>query len=196
FSLVIKYNDVIKAEILITSENPPINLISKQEGRIVKTNYRPGSIVQKDEVLAIMENPSKYEDVYFLKSKLEDNIGEISSLNRLYEDYPDNLVLDISTYTSYQAFLGAFGRYLLYLNLHENQMETENLSSQMSKLKELFVIKKSQLKSNARNYALAKSAYNRQVELFDKGVVSRQDLDRSEQELLSAKNDVDQSSQE
>lgn len=196
FSLVIKYNDVIKAEILITSENPPINLISKQEGRIVKTNYRPGHIVQKDEVLAIMENPSKYEDVYFLKSKLEDSIGEISSLNQLYENYPDNLVLDISTYTSYQAFLGSFGRYLLYLNLHEDQMETKNLSSQMSKLKGLFVIKKSQLKSNTRNYALSKSAYNRQVELFEKGVVSRQDLDRSEQELLAAKNEVDQSSQE
>ncbi len=196
FSLVIKYNDVIKAEILITSENPPINLISKQEGRIVKTNYRPGSIVQKDEVLAIMENPSKYEDVYFLKSKLEDSIEVISSLNQLYKNYPDNLVLDISTYTSYQAFLESFGRYLLYLNLHEDQMEAKNLSSQMSKLKELFVIKRSQLKSNTRNYVLAKSAYNRQVELFDKGVVSRQDLDRSEQELLSAKNEIDQSSQE
>src|SRR5690606_28316759 len=110
-------------------------------------------------------------------------------------NYPDNLVLDISTYTSYQAFLESFGRYLLYLNLHEDQMETENLSSQMSKLKELFVIKKSQLKSNTRNYVLAKSAFNRQVELFDKGVVSRLDLDRSEQELLAAKNEVDQSSQ-
>ena len=196
FSIAIQYNDVIKSEILITSEIPPINLISKQEGRIAKTNYRSGSIVQKDDVLAIMENPSKYEDVYFLKSKLQDDIGEISSLNQLYENYPDNLVLDISTYNSYQSFLGAFGRYLLYVNLHEDQMETENLSSQMSKLKKLFVIKKSQLNSNSRNYALANSAYNRKVELFDKGVVSRQELDRSEQELLSAKNEVDQSSQE
>ncbi len=196
FAYTLKYNDVIKAEILITSKNPPVNLISKRNGRIVEANFRPGQMVRKNEILAIMENSSKHKDIYYLKSKLENDIDSVINVDGLFQNFPSDLELEIPIQISYQDYVSTFGKYLLYKNLDQEKLENENLNSQIEKLKKLIQIKQLLLSSSKRNLSITSRGHKRQSEIYDKGVISRQELDKSEQNLLSARNEVNKVNQE
>lgn len=191
FSSFMKYNDVIRAEILVTSKSPPINLFSKKEGRVVFMNFESGKLVQENDVLAVIDNPSDYKDIFFLSKRLGDSLTSVTTVSDLFTKYPDSLELEISIHSSYQKFLDTFGKYLLYQNLNQEKRESENLFSQLARFKHQIRIKKDQLNAASRNHSLARSGYSRQNNLFEKGVISRQELDESEQVLLLALNKVD-----
>lgn len=190
FAFFLKYNEVIHAEILVTSENPPVDIYSKKNGKLVYMNFESGKEARKDEILAVIENPSNHEDVFYLKKQLKDSLVAYENLDHLYQNFPSNLELEINIHSSYQKFLKAFQDYLLYLSLNEGEQESENLNSRIARLNRQISIKEGQLRTTKRNYTLAKQKNNRQKTLFNKGVISKQQLDASEQELLIARNDI------
>lgn len=189
FAFFLKYNEVIHAEILVTSQNPPIALYSQKGGKLVYTNFRSGKKVKQDEILSVVENPSKWEDVFYLKEQLNDTIM-LKTLDKLYRKFPSDLGLEVGIHISYQKYLKAFQNYLLYLNLDQEKHENENLSLRISRLKRQIKIKQVQLNPARRNYALAKQGYERQKGLYKKGVISQQQLDANEQEMLTAQNEA------
>ena len=190
FAFFLKYNEVIDAEILVTSENPPIALYSQKRGKLVFTNFRSGQEVAQNEILSVVENPSKWEDIFYLREQLNDTLT-IHSLEELYQKFPSDLELEVSIHVSYQKYLKAYQNYLLYLNLDQEEHENENLGLRISRLKRQIKIKQVQLNTARRNFTLAKQSYDRQQGLYKKGVISQQQLDANEQEMLAAQNDVD-----
>ncbi len=197
FAFFLKYNEVINAEILVTCENPPVALYSKKGGKLVYVNFRSGQDVKKDEILSVVENPSKWEDVFHLKEQLKDtDTNMVRTLDELYQKFPSDLELEVNIHMSYQKYLKAFHNYLLYLNLDQEEHENENLSLRIGRLKRQIKIKQVQLNAARRNYALAKQSNDRQQGLLKKGVISQQQLDANEQEMLSAQNDVNRIKEE
>ncbi len=190
FSFLLNYNEVIHAEILVTSENPPVDLYSKKSGKLVYMNFESGKETTEGEILAIIENPSNHEDVFYLKAQLQDSLNSFKTLADLYQNFPSDLELEVEVHSSYQNFLTAFQDYLLYLNLNESEQENRNLNSRIARLRRQISIKQNQLTAVKRNYTLSKQKNDRQKTLFDKGVISKQQLDGSEQELLTARNEI------
>ncbi|MEM8937882.1 MAG: HlyD family efflux transporter periplasmic adaptor subunit [Bacteroidota bacterium] len=190
FGFILKYDEVIDAEILVTSENPPVDLFSRNAGKLVYVNFESGKIVNENDILAVIENPSKHEDIFYLKENLKDSLLSIDTLTKLYQNFPSDLELEVDMHSSYQKFLKAFQNYLLYLNLNDGQRESENLNFRVSRIKRQINIKNGQLETAKRNFSLSNQNRERQKTLFDKGVVSRQQLDASEQELLVASNEI------
>lgn len=189
FAFLLKYNEIIQAEILVTSENPPVALYSMKGGKLVYTNFVADQMVKQHEILSIVENPSKWEDVFYLREQLKDT-GIVHTLDTLYRKFPSDLELEVGMHGSYQKFLKAYQNYLLYLDLDQEKLETENLDLRIGRLKRQIYIKESQLKTARRNYTLAKQSYDRQLTLLEKGVISQQQLDSNEQEMLFAQNEV------
>ncbi|UII81107.1 HlyD family secretion protein [Flagellimonas sp. CMM7] len=197
FAFFLKYNEVIHAEILVTCENPPVALYSKKGGKLVYVNFKSGQEVKQDEILSVVENPSKWEDVFHLKEQLNDiDTNMVRTLDKLYQKFPSDLELEVNIHMSYQKYLRAFQSYLLHLNLDQEEHENENLSLRIGRLKRQIKIKQVQLNTSRRNYALAKQSNGRQQELLKKGVISQQQLDANEQEMLSAQNDVNRIKEE
>ena len=190
-SFFIKYNESIQADIIITSDSPPIDLFSKKSGKIVFQNFDQGQLIDKNEVLAVIESSSKFEDVYFLKEQLRNTSLNISNLQELYQNFPSNLELDLETHSSYQIYLKAFENYLLYLNLNEEFDANQNLNSRIARLKRQISLKKRQLTAFQRNLSLTKQKRDREKELFNKGVISRQEFEAIEQEVLLVQSDLD-----
>ena len=185
----IQYNEVVEADILVTSENPPIALYSKRQGQLVYMNFGAGQQVDRGGILAIVENPSKWEDVFYLREQLEDTTLT-HTLDGLYQKFPSDLELEVGMHMSYQKYLKAYQSYLLYLNLDQEALESKNLDLRLARYKSQIAIKRSQLKTARRNYSLAKQSYDRQQALLGKGVISQQQLDGNEQEMLLAQNEV------
>ncbi|MCK9320988.1 MAG: HlyD family secretion protein, partial [Bacteroidales bacterium] len=62
-SWFVKYPDIINAEVTLTSNNLPIDLISKASGKITLVFVNNEDTVVKEQILAVIENTAHYDDV-------------------------------------------------------------------------------------------------------------------------------------
>ena len=67
-SWFIKYPDIIRAEVTITTQFPPEKLIAKSSGRISKIFIKNQKEINENTPIAIIENSANYEMVFLLKN--------------------------------------------------------------------------------------------------------------------------------
>jgi len=68
FAWLIKYPDIVPAPVEITTENPPVSIMSKITGRIMHLKVSDKQQVKAGQVLAVMENPASFEEITRLKA--------------------------------------------------------------------------------------------------------------------------------
>ena len=61
-----KYPDLINAQITIVSENPPVSIVARAEGKLNNIFVADKQVVTANTILGIIENPADYEDAYEL----------------------------------------------------------------------------------------------------------------------------------
>jgi biotin carboxyl carrier protein len=66
-----KYPDLIVARVVVVSENPPVSVVARSAGKLIKIFVTDKQTVNANTLLGIIENPANYEDVYELISLLE-----------------------------------------------------------------------------------------------------------------------------
>ena len=69
-SAIIKYPDVIPAQIVLTGSTPPATVVAHASGKIKKIYVRDNQEVKADDYLAVIDNPAKTEDIISLKNYL------------------------------------------------------------------------------------------------------------------------------
>jgi len=69
-SWFLKYPDIVRTDIVITTANPPEKLIAKTTGRIETILVNDKASVSKNTTLAVIENNANYNDVFKLKNCL------------------------------------------------------------------------------------------------------------------------------
>ena len=69
-SYYIKYPDILQSTIVVTTENLPAGVTAKASGRIDTLLVSEKSMVQKGELLAVIENPAHFDDILLLKKKI------------------------------------------------------------------------------------------------------------------------------
>jgi len=195
-SIFLKYNEVIRAEVVVTSENPPVDLLAKRTGKLIYKNFEPGKKVNKNEILMVFDNPSNFDDILYLRHQIIDRSAALQSLDQLYKIFPSDLKLETQIHSSYKSFLSAYQEFILYNNLNQEEQESLNIESRLLRLRNQIKIKRGQLNASMRNYELSKQSFERQKELFEKGVVSRQQLDNKEQELLVTVTEISKTKEE
>src|SRR5690606_6663 len=70
-SFIYKYPDLIKARITILSVNPPVQIVTKSNGKIDQLLVQNNQSVKKDDVLAVIENTANYADARELLSMFD-----------------------------------------------------------------------------------------------------------------------------
>jgi HlyD family secretion protein len=70
-SYFFKYPEVITAPIIVTTENLPVGIVAKTTGRIDVLLVKEKQTVQKDQLLAVVENPASTADVLALMKWLD-----------------------------------------------------------------------------------------------------------------------------
>ena len=66
-----KYPDLINARVTIVSENPPVSVVARSDGKLDKIFVADKQKVEANTILGIIENPANYEDAYELIGLLE-----------------------------------------------------------------------------------------------------------------------------
>ncbi|MBP2833598.1 HlyD family efflux transporter periplasmic adaptor subunit [Aquimarina sp. U1-2] len=183
-SWLIKYPDVIPAEAIITTQIPPQKEYAQVSGKIEAILVEDGQMVPAYTPLAILTNTANYQDVFTLKSIIDTISITSTSFAFPIKELPILFLGDIET--SFAIFENSYSEYLL--NKELQPFSNEALANQIS-LSELYRRQES-LKGQKRiartELDFKKKDFERQQNLFDKGVISAQEFENKKIDLLQA----------
>ena len=184
-SAVISYNDIIPAQIVITSKNPPVYLKARSSGRLTQVLVKANQEVNEGELLAEIENTAKFDDVLHLKRhlKLTQN-SLILSLDSLKHQFPSNLNLG-EIQPTYGLFLTAYQNVILYNTLDPNKKESALIQRQLQEQLKFLSNQRRQLSLFEKDLELSKTNFERNRLLFEKGVISKSEYEVASRSYLS-----------
>ncbi|MBF4464562.1 HlyD family secretion protein [Flavobacterium sp. LC2016-12] len=183
-SWFIKYPDVVNTEIVITTNIPPEKIVSKSSGRIEVILVKNKALVSKGTTLAIIENTANYKDVFLLKS-----IVENYNVNDSKKAFPF-AVLKNSQLGEIESAFAVFQKDYEADKLNENlqPFEVENRAqiSEKIQIKERLDILQQQKVLNESELQLQKNEIARFETLFNKGIISAQEMEAKKLGYLQA----------
>ncbi|MBN1819400.1 MAG: HlyD family efflux transporter periplasmic adaptor subunit [Prolixibacteraceae bacterium] len=190
-TFVIKYPDVIRSKIVVTTERPPANIVSRSTGKLEELFVENNQKVVKGTILGIIENPGLYDDFIYLNNQLERlrkymlDITAIDTvilrtdlqLGEVQDEY-SNMVRKINDYRVFKEV-----DYFPKLN---KSLEEEKHMSRIY-YDRLYI----QRNTFETEFNLAKTQFNRDSSLFINNVLPAKDYENSKAALLAKKNNFE-----
>ncbi|WP_278019716.1 hypothetical protein [Flavobacterium ginsengisoli] len=189
-SWFIKYPDVIPAKAMVTSNYPPERLESKVNSRIVKLYMPNSSQVKKDDVLAILESTANFEDVLKLDKMVSSIPLDYQAFYFPFQEMSNLQLGDIQS--SFSQFHKAYIENELNQKLHPYSEEINAGKSSQTENKNRLESLYGQQKLEKVKLSLSDVQYQRSLQLYEKGVISKYDLDVQKANNLQAKQSYDQ----
>jgi HlyD family secretion protein len=172
-SAFIKYPDIVKTQLKITSPNTPKQVVPKITGKLVKLLVNNNDEVKPGQALAYIESTASHEKVLLLLNRLKE-IQKQLSLNQpidqsIFNNTDNNELGELQT--SYQSFAQA---YLTYKSSVEDgfllkkraylQKDVSALSQQAGQLQAEKALQQRDLKLAEEEYSMHKKLEQQKVE--------------------------------
>lgn len=183
-SWFIKYPDVVNTQIVITTNIPPEKVVSKSSGRIEAILVKDKSVVSKNSTLAIIENTANYKDVFLLKS-----IVDQYNINDPKKAFPFALLKNAQLgeiESAFAVFQKDYQAEQLNKNLQPFEVENRAQISEKVQIKERLDILQQQKVINESELQLQKNEIARFETLFNKGIISAQEMEVKKLSYLQA----------
>lgn len=183
-SYFFKYPETITAPIVITTINPPAELICKVSGKIQKLFSSDGQEVVSGSLIAVIENTTDFDDYLSLKDELALTNNENSWENAVLE-HEDTLMLSLgdiqNSFETYKKNWNSFRNYLL---AGFTDQKTELLQKQIEKKEEYIQILEQQKALQDIDFRLSKKRVVKDSAIFVKGGISEKEYETEKQLLL------------
>lgn len=192
-SWLIKYPDIISVPFILTTENPPIEVFTRTNGKIKVLSAKPQQEVEAGDLLAVIENPAVLRDVETLERFLHNADRGMRSLLKL--KFPKDLNIGMI-----QPALSQFVkdleelRYVYYQNNTVRQVAA--LDEQINRLKSLNESLETQKATLAEVVGLALKNFERHEELLRKKVASVLEVETAQASYLQSKQRLENMSTE
>lgn len=186
-SYFFRYPDVINADIVVLSENPPAYLAARTTARIDSILVADQQLVANNQVIAILESTAKFEDALKLREILTTLEPFMLSFDTLSAVRPgaDLQLGDIQS--DYSSFVRLYNEYFTFLRLKLHPKKIKALRQQISMNKIYYDRLWAQKKDMEADYRIVNNQFKRDSLLQLKGVLSDLDLEKSKALLIQKK---------
>ncbi len=182
-----KYPDIINARVTIVSENPPISIIARSDGKLDKIFVTDKQKVASNTILGLIENPTNYEDAYML-------INDLKAIQNFF-NFPERFIdlefkknYSLGLYHSYySAFISQLKEVQTFYKFNPFDQRINSLSKQINGYKNYILKSREKIAVLRQDYELANSQFYRDSTLNRKGVLSDVDLEKSQAAMLKQK---------
>lgn len=176
----IKYPQTIVAPIVITTDNPPVDLISRSSGRIDSIYVTNGFDIPKEGIVAMLYTTADYEAVKRIKMEFEVAANN-DILNSVWMD-DEQMLGDLQSY--YLDFKRKCLDYKYYLNANNIEKKKRLINDQIAKSKELYTKQLSQQKLLQEENLYEKKSFERDSLLALGNVISASEYEQSVKSFL------------
>jgi multidrug resistance efflux pump len=174
-SWVVKYPDIIRAQVQVTTETPPVPVVARTTGYLSKLAVKDGDVVTKDTILVILQSTANYLDVLELDEKLHilDSLTP-SVIDRFQPSVGLNLG-DIQP--SYSAFVQTLKEFQFKKEANFSAKTVNQLDAQIRNFESQIRGEKGKLEIAARSLKATKQRFAERQKLYMQDVISRNELE-------------------
>lgn len=179
--------EIITAPMVLTTENPPVLLLSKSTGKIERLFVQEGQQIDAGTTVAYINNPTNYTDYLIMKQGLEacpENL--VWDEQVLKVELHDQLTLG-ELQTTYSSFLKDRDNFKHYLKQNLIPQKIEILKKQIDKQGEYYQTQLRQKGIQFKDLSLSEKAFVRDSSLFGKLAISESEYEKAKQTLLAKK---------
>ncbi|MFC6096688.1 HlyD family secretion protein [Flavobacterium qiangtangense] len=181
-SCIVKYPDIITAEITITTQTPPEKLVARTSGKIEKIFVGNRVAVSENMPLAVIQNSADYKDVFALKD-IVDKI-DISD-KQFYFPFEKITSLNLGEIEgSFAVFEKDYVAYELNKNLQPYQAEGVAQNLEAIELTERLSLLIQQKEINEKELEFKRKELDRYKKLYEKGIIATQEWETKNLDYL------------
>ena len=183
-SWFIKYPDVIQGQVVLTTEQPPVKLISKTSGYIEQLYFNDNSLIKKGQTIAEITNPTNKETIESLSVLLVDfQLQNVAEVLPLFEKV--GILGEMQT--EYNNLYNILKEYDQITNDHYYKTSLKNINSQITYNEELAEITKDELVLLNGEIVNAKEKFNSDSLLYHRKVISKNEFFTNKSEYIGKK---------
>ena len=187
-SWVVRYPDIITAEIIVTTTLPPEKLVSNSSGRFEKILVSDRQKIEENTPLAIIENTANYKDVFLLKNHIDSVKIGTEGLLFSFEKLPPLQLGNIET--AYALFEKEYLYYMQYRDLQPYAIDGNAQQYESNQLKERLQLLLEQKEIGQTELSLKKKELERFKLLHQKGVISAQEWENKNIDYLQQEKNI------
>jgi HlyD family secretion protein len=176
-SWLIRYPDIVPASIEITTENPPVTIVSKVTGRIENLFVMDSEKVTAGKILGVMETAALASEIESLKKAIDTlkkperlSSGNLPVLTRMGELQP-----------YYASFMKALADYNTYIKNDFFGAKIISVTEEISGLREYIDRMKAKERILSENLVLEHKKFGRDSTLLASNAIAPSDLEKSRQ---------------
>lgn len=191
FSFIFYYPDILRSNIVVTTENPPAILVARATGKIEKLFVEDKDHVNVGQTIALIENPADYTDVLELEQVINIVLPAFDTLNFTVSQR-FNKSLQLGTVQEYYSqFLTRYEELNEFYQRNYYVLKEESYREQLKNARILYDRLWEQKVAIDKEYQIKQRNYERQKKLLAGEVVSSTVLEQAESEMLSKKSELD-----
>lgn len=184
-SFFFRYPDIIQGDVIITTENPPAWIVAKATGRIKELYITDKNNVNQGDLIAVIDNPAITDDVKRVKQLLIEKTQITDSVVILQTELISGTYELGELQSAFSSFSIASINYQNFESLNLTKQDELALKTQLSGRQDYASNLQKQLKLKEEELSVAKSLYDRDKELYQKGVIAKSEFETTEQSYLN-----------
>lgn len=169
-SFFFHYPDIISTQMTLTSHEPVTQLVARTSGKISRLYVNDGEQVQQKQLLVVLDNSAKIDDVLYLEYELQNHLDQLDSLTYQLLLTKELVLGDIRT--TYTSLLSDLHAYWNYKTLNYYPQKIGSTESQLQKHCAYYKLLQRQQQIMTDQYQLAQQQYKRDSLLFTQQVIS------------------------
>ncbi|MEO1626537.1 MAG: hypothetical protein AAFV25_15385, partial [Bacteroidota bacterium] len=187
-SYIIRYPDIIRAQIVITTSIPPEAVNARMSGQLDEILVEDREIVSQGQLVAIMQSPAKHGDI----EKLEEQVELLQDMNEMeiLTFSADRSLMLGAVQIDYSSFVTDLETYIFNV---ENGFEVKTinqLQDQIRKLEQNIRLEESRLEAAKEELELKEKTFWRIQSLYSKKVSTKQQLEDARAEVVSKQREI------
>ena len=191
FSFIFYYPDILRSNIVVTTENPPATLVARATGKIDQLFVEDKDHVQAGQTIALIENPADYNDVLELEQMIIAVQPAFDTLNfTVSQRFNKSLQLG-AVQEYYSQFLTRYDELNEFYQRNYYVLKERSYKEQLKNARILYDRLWEQKVAIDKEYQIKQRNYERQKKLLAGEVVSSTVLEQAESEMLSKKSELD-----
>lgn len=190
-SYFIKYPDVIRGSVTLTTVTPPVKLVPKINGEIDHLYVVDNQLVEAGEIIAQIRNPLDKEAISYLQEfvlKVQEGLQD--EFKQPVNFVETNAVFG-AVQNDYNELIKAIADYRFTLNNGQYQTRKNILEKQILNYRQLSQINAKQIDYADQNFNLATENYESNKGLYQKNIISKVEFYEQEMTYTRVKNEIE-----
>ena len=188
-SWIVKFPDIIPAQVVLTTENPPVRVFTRSEGKLSELLVANETAVKKGELLAIMENTGEWKDIVQLEGYL-DQIYQLPITEIVAVEIPRHLNIGRLQH-SFSILSSSFDEYAYFLGEGTVKKKIKSIKQRIFHLRKLNTSLENQKGTLNKVIGLARENHERFKKLQIEGAASKVEVDEAETLVLERERELE-----